>query len=132
MATKDLFKIKIRDLRYTYGDEEADYFASHPKCEICPEDRFVALSIHHTHGKDVKKFKTLCHNCHAVVHATKTGDMTYDKYIKAKKEKDAKKLKRLKFLKEAVDFLFEKGYSLRQIGRELKISHNTVRNYLNK
>ena len=69
-------------MRYNYGEEEAEYFKNTPYCESCPEERLATLCIHHVYGKTVKKFKTLCHNCHALVHATKMGHVTYKQLLK--------------------------------------------------
>lgn len=125
---KNPFSIKISDIKYNYGIKAAEYFKTKPYCENCPEERLATLSIHHTHGKNINKFRVLCHNCHALTHATKTGHTTYRQLIKEKEIKSSKEVKVFKKIK----YLLDKGYSLRYIGRLLGISHNTVRNKYKK
>lgn len=56
-----------------YGLLARRHFLDHPVCFMCGELRLSCLAIHHTHGKQVNKFTTLCHNCHAAHHG---GDYT--------------------------------------------------------
>ena len=66
---------KLSKLRRSYGDEAKKYFVENFKCEKCSEERLAALAIHHTEGKHINKFITLCHNCHFVEHY---GDATFE------------------------------------------------------
>lgn len=59
---------KLAWIKRKYGQEAKEYFLSHSSCERCREDRVPALAVHHTHGKKIKKFEVLCHNCHMIHH----------------------------------------------------------------
>lgn len=65
---------KLSWIKTRYGEAAKLYFIANPCCEVCDEDRLVCLAIHHTDGKRVEKFRTLCHNCHSVEHH---GSLTY-------------------------------------------------------
>src|SRR5208282_1937909 len=91
MPYRSFFLRKIADLRSRYGDEEAEYFTEHYKCEICPEQRLAALTIHHTDGHKVKAFQTLCFNCHMVLHSPKVGHETYQNHLEWVEEVSLKK-----------------------------------------
>ena len=129
LMVKNPFLLKLKDLRYNYGPEEANYFESHPYCESCPEQRLAALTIHHVHGRKQKIFKILCFNCHMTLHATKYEGWTYDDYkifVAKKLQRDEERSQRnLKFW-----HYHKRGLSLRAIGRIFSVSHITVKNGL--
>jgi hypothetical protein len=65
---------KLAWIQKRYGQEARAYFLACPFCERCPRDRpetrIACLAVHHPHGKTVRKFETICHNCHAVHHGS--------------------------------------------------------------
>lgn len=125
----NFFKRKIVDLRHKYGDEEANYFKDNPVCETCGEERLVCLTVHHIHGvKNSSKVKTLCFNCHMIVHAPKSGNFTYKDHIELE---NSKKLHR-NSLDEKYILSYEKTGSLRAAALALGVSHNAIRNTLIK
>jgi len=128
--TKDAFMRKIVDLRHKYGHEEAEYFKNHPSCETCPENRLAALTIHHVEGRSKKIFQTLCFNCHMIVHSL-YPEYTYQNYLDFLDDKNAIRSDRLKRDRLIVES-FRKGKSLRQIGRDFDLSHNTVRDAIKR
>jgi len=79
---------KLAWLRNRYGVAAMEYFMANHSCEVCGELRLACLSIHHTDGKQVDRFKTLCHNCHAVSHSSEhTFESAQgDKPLRPKKE----------------------------------------------
>lgn len=87
---KSLYKRKIKDIRYQYGESAVKYFQKHPYCEECDEKRLILLCIHHLEGKKKNKFKTVCHNCHMLEHHPEASDETYEKYLAAESAKAKK------------------------------------------
>ncbi len=110
MVTNALKK-KINYLRYNYGQPEADYFLNNPVCEECLEDRLVLLAIHHVHGKNIDKFKTVCLNCHMLEHTPKSKHHTY----KSCMQEQSAKLDKMETKKALVLRLLDQGVSLRNI-----------------
>ena len=128
---KDEFLKKLYHLRYKYGNAEADYFAGHPVCEVCSEPRLACLAIHHREGHGVKSFQTLCFNCHMAHHHPRAAAYTYKNYLQFLQ---AKKAKREAFIARdhGMVNIWRKTRNLRKAGRELGVSHNTVRNALRR
>lgn len=124
--TKNPFVKKTTSIRYKYGQKAAEYFEAHPKCEKCTEVRICTLNIHHRHGKSVEEFETLCFNCHMAYHAN-DGDFSYGDHLNRKetekKAADTMLQRDLEIIKT-----WKETNSLRQAGRKLGISYNTVRN----
>ena len=78
MVTLNLLKRKMKDIRYNYGNAAAEHFWENPRCQDCGDKRLVVLTLHHTHGRKIDKFQTLCFNCHMVVHNKKNEFETYE------------------------------------------------------
>lgn len=121
---------KLTGLRHNYGNAAADYFLVNPRCEDCGEDRIVVLTIHHLHGKKVDEFRTLCFNCHMLTHS-KHKNYTYDDHVKHLEQKEAKKRiatgRQMRMVK-----MRDEGMSLRDIAKQMHISHIAVKNTLDK
>lgn len=125
MAYKSVFLKKCSYIKANYGIEAVEHFKKYPYCQRCPEKRLACLTIHHMHGKKVKKFKTLCFNDHVLGHAHKAGEATYESELawvmKQKERKIEKRGRDKKIIR-----LTEIGKSLREIADELGISHVAV------
>lgn len=129
----DPFLGKIQELRYRYGDREAEHFKTHPFCENkkCEEKRIAALTVHHIHGvKNSDEVKTLCFNCHMILHAN-AGQFTYEDHLARVKAKQDFLEKRKQFHLKLVK-AWEVCRNTRQVGRDFKVSHVQVRNALIK
>ena len=126
MTVRSVFKKKRSDIRFKYGEKAAKHFEKNYYCEICHENRFACLTIHHTEGKKVDKFQTLCFNCHMITHAPKSGEMTMAHEHSLEAEKVKKKATMLIRDNKIFQF-FGRGLSLREIGKQVGVGHNTVR-----
>lgn len=125
MAYRSIFLLKIAYIKNRYGQEATDYFISHPFCENCPEKRLACLTIHHVNGKRYKVYKTLCFNCHIIVHATRSKSETYDDYLKLVQKQNEEKRQRQVRDKKIIK-LIKQGLSLREIAPLVNVSHVIV------
>jgi|DEB0MinimDraft_6_1074348.scaffolds.fasta_scaffold79845_3 transposase-like protein len=117
-------KLKLKDLRYKYGESAKEYFREHYKCESCGEDRLAVLTLHHTKGKKVEEYQTLCFNCHMLIHSKTpehTAEMSIRKDTKRTLKSEAIRVRNIK-IKQMVD----DGISYRKIGEVFGISHTMV------
>lgn len=119
---RNVFLKKCSDITYKYGKKARDYFELNSKCERCSEDRIVLLAIHHTHGKQVDKFETLCHNCHMLEHSN-NKEYTYEDYKKSIKDADKS---------QEILHLLEKNVPIRKIISELNTSKPTIDKVMKK
>lgn len=122
MPVRNYIKRKCNYLTNRYGKNAAEYFLNFPKCEKCGEERLACLAVHHKHGKKVDEFQTLCFNCHMVVHAKKSGNLTFKDV--QQKEDHKKKLKNLRN-KQIVDLALL-GKTTREIGKAVGVSNAWV------
>ena len=125
---KDPFVRKWHDLKYLYGIEAADYFKAHPACQHCPEKRIATLTVHHTKGRQINEFETLCFNCHMIHHA-KHKTFTYEDHLKFVD----KKQDRLNETQEMYDKMakrYSELKSLRLTAKEFGVSTGPIRRAL--
>jgi hypothetical protein len=108
---KSYYKRKVKDIRYNYGESAVQHFIANPICEHCGEERMVVLNIHHTAGKLVEDYKTLCHNCHMLEHNPRIAHETYATHLQDELEKAETLKKRDLFIVS----LLEKQTPLRDI-----------------
>ena len=125
MAIRNPFLYKIAYIKNNYGQAAYDYFVSHTACESCGEERLACLTIHHLYGKNIEKFKTLCANCHAVVHATRLKSMTHKDHLKIVEIKQEEKHRRDERNQKIIKMI-DKGLSLREVAKKTGVSHVTV------
>lgn len=117
---------KMKDIRYNYGALAAEHFWRYPYCEDCGDKRLVILTLHHTHGKKVNKFETLCFNCHMIVHNKKNENATYENcLIIQEKREEERKEKNQRILQS-----LNKGMTIRSIIRKEHSSMDRVRKVL--
>lgn len=119
------FLNKLHDIRYRYGEEAALYFQANPKCSKCSEERLACLTLHHIAGKDKSVFDTLCHNCHALVHAHKMGSYTVHDYVK-EMELKRKRRNSLEDRNKNIKAAVLGGMSYRKTAKMFGVSHVTV------
>jgi hypothetical protein len=121
---KNPFLRKLHDLKYAYGSEASDYFKNNPRCQRCPEERIAALTVHHTKGKNVNEFETLCFNCH-MIHHSRHKNFTHEDHLKFIENKAKKPLVR-KERYEKITARWKELKSARLTGEEFGISHTAV------
>ena len=126
MVTSNLLKRKMKDIKYNYGEAAAEHFWKHPHCEDCGDKRLVVLTLHHTHGRKVDKFQTLCFNCHMVVHNKKNEYQTFEI---CKSIIDERETNREEKNQRILDCL-NKGMTIRSIIRKENSSMDRVRSIL--
>ena len=127
MATM-YFKRKLQEIKYNYGVKASEYLKRNTKCEDCGEPRMLVLNIHHTQGKKIEEFKTLCHNCHMIEHSTTNKEYTHETYLNEEKQKLASDVDRDKRILKRLD----EGLAIHKIITQENTSISSIKTVMSK